>query len=105
MIDSPYAASGLRSRAQVGLGMVFEKKAALLPVAERSELLAQALNHYHDAFYGASDPFWKKKAGLQALPLMVSLRVGDLDSFLTDLEKELPQLKDMLEKKRAALKK
>ena len=35
---------------------------------------------------------------------MASLRVGDLDKFLTDLQKELPSLKDALEKKRAALK-
>jgi TolA-binding protein len=104
VMQSPYAGVGLRSRAQVGLGMTLEKKAALLPAAERKPLLTLALENYHDVFYTTDNPFWKKKAGLQALPLMVSLRVGDLDKFLTDLEKELPPLTEMLEKKRAALK-
>jgi TolA-binding protein len=105
VVKSPYAGNGLRSRAQVGLGLTLEKMAALEPPAERPALLAQALDYYHEAFYSATDPFWKKKAGLQALPLMSSLRVGDLDKFLTDLEKELPSLKETLEKKRAAFQK
>lgn len=104
VMQSPYAGVGLRSRAQVGLGLTLEKKAALLPAAERKPLLTLALENYHDVFYTTDNPFWKKKAGLQALPLMVSLRVGDVDKFLTDLEKELPPLTEMLEKKRAALK-
>ena len=104
VMQSPYAGTGLRSRAQVGLGVTLEKKAALLPAAERKPLLTLALENYHDVFYTTDNPFWKKKASLQALPLMVSLRVGDVDKFLTDLEKELPPLTEMLEKKRAALK-
>jgi len=104
VMQSPYAGVGLRSRAQVGLGLTLEKKAALLPAAERKPLLTLALENYHDVFYTTDNPFWKKKAGLQALPLMVSLRVGDVDKFLTDLEKELPPLTEMLEEKRAALK-
>jgi hypothetical protein len=45
-----------------------------------------------------------KKAALQALPLMPLLNEGDVPRFLNSLEYWLPQLTDMLEKKRAALK-
>jgi hypothetical protein len=44
-----------------------------------------------------------KKAGLQALPLVEALGVGDPEGFFHHLEWLFPQLKDSLEKKRAAL--
>ena len=108
VLDSPAAGPGLRGRAQVGLGLVLEKKAALLPPAGRTVLLQQALENYLDLFYTdeAMDAFWQKKAGLQALTLLAT--VGDrnpeaLDKFFDRLEKWLPQLKNVLEKKKAAL--
>ena len=104
--SSPYAGSGLRNRAQVGLGMVLEKKAALLPATDRNPLLKLALNQYLDVLYttnDVADPFWVKKAGLQALPLMITLKDGDADKFFERLEHWLPQLKDSLKKKKASL--
>jgi tetratricopeptide (TPR) repeat protein len=114
VVESPYAGVGLRSRAQVGLGITLEKKAALLPVAERKPLLQLALDNYQDVFYKTNlrdgemeDSFWMKEAGLQALPLMISVGDGDpkkLSLFFDRLETNLPPLTEMLEKKRAALK-
>jgi TolA-binding protein len=110
VVNSPYAGAGLRSRAQVGLGLTLDKKAALLPVAEQKPLLQLALEYYRDVFYAddVGADFWMKKAGLSALPLMVAVGEDDrdkLDKFFNRLEKKLPQLKDTLEKKRAAFKK
>ena len=104
--NSPYAGIGLRSRAQVGWGLSLEKMAALLPAAERNPLLKKALDCYRDLLYTAdltADPFWVKKAGLQALPLMLTLKDGDVDKFFDRMEQLLPTLKVSLEKKRAAL--
>ena len=106
---SPAAGSGLQGRAQVGIGIVLEKKAALLPLAGRPALLKQALDCYLNLIYtdDETDAFWQKKAGWQALPLLAA--VGDrnpeaLDKFFNRLERWLPALRDELEKKRAALK-
>ena len=49
-----------------------------------------------------TDPFWTKASGLQALPLMMTLKDGDPDKFFQRLEELFPQLKESLEKKRAA---
>ncbi|MEI8289209.1 MAG: tetratricopeptide repeat protein [Verrucomicrobiota bacterium] len=107
VLNSPVAGSGLRGRAQVGVGLALEKKAALLP-ERRTVLLRQALDCYLNLIYTAdeADPFWQKKAGLQALRLLAA--PGDrnpeaLDKFFNRLEKCLPQLTDDFEKKRAFL--
>jgi hypothetical protein len=57
-----------------------------------------------------ADAFWTKKAGLQALSLMIALKDGDAaarlqraNALITRLEGWFPQLKDSLEKKRLAL--
>ncbi|HEY2328820.1 MAG TPA: hypothetical protein VGI63_03285, partial [Verrucomicrobiae bacterium] len=105
--NSPYAGVGLGSRAQFGLGLALEKKAALLPPDARKALLKAALENYRDVLYterAVADPFWTKKAGLQALPLMILLKDGDVDKFFDSMEYWLPQLKEPLEKRRAALK-
>jgi TolA-binding protein len=109
---SSYAGVILRSRAQVGLGRVLEKKAESAAPEQRPLLLELALKNYLDVFetsYGrglgdheSADAFWVKKAGLQALPLMSA---GNCPTnFFTRMEALLPPLKDMLEKKKAALK-
>jgi hypothetical protein len=111
VMDSPYAAVGLRSRAQVGLGRVLEKMAETAAPEDKPSLLNQALNHYLDVFDGRNlraderekDPFWMKKAGLQALPLMLTLKTGNPEKFLDRLEEALPALKESLEKKRDSL--
>jgi TolA-binding protein len=116
VMNSPYASIGLRCRAQVGLGRVIEKQAELLPPSDRQPLLAQALQNYWDVVvtsYGkglrddeAPEAFWVKKAGLLALPL---LSAGSCptniapDKFFNRMEELLPQLKNSLEKKKAAL--
>ena len=108
VLNSPAAGPRLRGRAQVGMGLVLEKKAALSPPEGRTALLKQALENYLNLLYTdeVADAFWQKKAGLQALPLLAT--VGDrnpeaLDKFFDRLEKWLPQLKKVLEKKKAAL--
>jgi TolA-binding protein len=98
-----------RSMAQVGLGMVYEKRAALDP-ANQAAFLQSALNNYLDVFFGknlrdseTAVPFWVQQAGLHALPLMETLGVGDLNKFIDRMETVLPQEKDSLEKKRSEL--
>jgi hypothetical protein len=71
------------------------------------------LDNYLDVFYSrvgknlrdgeVADPFWVKKAGLQALPLVESLGVDDPPTFFNHLEGLFPELRDSLEKKRAVL--
>jgi hypothetical protein len=104
--NSPFASPGPRSRARVGLGLALEKQAALLPPEARSPLLQLALNNYLDVLDTpdeTADAFWTKKAALQVLPLMITLKAGDANALITRLEGWFPQLKDSLEKKRAAL--
>jgi TolA-binding protein len=106
--NSPTASTELWCRAKVGLGIVLEKKAEGLPPEAQQPLLSLALQNYADVLYttnAVADPLWTKKAGLQALPLMLLLKEGDVDQFFNSLERWLPPLKDALEKKRAALSK
>jgi TolA-binding protein len=101
-----------RSRAQIGFGIALEKKAAAAG-GDQTALLQLALDNYLDVFYSrvgknlrdgeVADPFWVKKAGLQALPLVESLGVDDPPTFFNHLEGLFPELKDSLEKKRAVL--
>ena len=110
--DSPADISA-RSRAQIGFGLALEKMAALTAGTNQTALLQLALNNYLDVFDTSlgknlrdgekADPFWVKKAGLQALPLVEALGAGDPDKFFNHLEELFPQLKDTLEKKRAAI--
>lgn len=107
VIASPAAQIAERSQAQVGIGLVYEKLAALTNGVQHTVLLHAALDNYLDVFFGNSlrsgemaDPFWVKKAGLQALPLVESLGMGDPDKFIDQMEIVLPQLRDFLEKKR-----
>ncbi|WCJ60585.1 tetratricopeptide repeat protein [Fontisphaera persica] len=70
----------VRSQAEVGLGMVREKQAALQP-AQREALLAEAFEHYRNVLYGrnlnedeTADPFWLRRAGLAAAALKENQR-------------------------------
>jgi TolA-binding protein len=111
VIASPYANISARSQAQTGLGLVLEKKAALTAGTNQITLLQLALDNYLDVFYGSNrrddemaDPFWVKKAGLQAAPLVGMLNDPKKEmDFYKSLERRLPQLTDSLEKKIAAL--
>jgi hypothetical protein len=113
-MNSPAAGAGLRSRAQVGLGLVLEKMAERLPAGDagRKILLALALNDYLDVFYEKNlrddelqpDLRWKKEAGLHAAPLVGLLNDAAAErKFYAGMQTALPQLKDALDKKIAAL--
>ena len=113
-VFSPTAPASIsaRSRAQIGFGIALEKKAAAAG-GDQTALLQLALDNYLDVFYSrvgknlrdgeVADPFWVKKAGLQALPLVESLGVDDPPTFFNHLEGLFPELRDSLEKKRAVL--
>ncbi|HXE43405.1 MAG TPA: hypothetical protein VN516_10300, partial [Candidatus Baltobacteraceae bacterium] len=109
--SSVAASISVRSQAQVGIGIVLEKRADLASGDDKKALLQSALDNYLDVFESAINPdksetadaFWVKKAGLQALPLIQSLGVAPPENFIDEMEKLLPQLKDSLEKKRAEL--
>ena len=113
VFNSPYADISARSRAQIGFGLALEKKAALAAGSDQGRLLQQALDSYLDVFDSSlgknlrdgevADPFWVKKAGLSALPLVEALGVADSGKFFEHLEELFPQLKDTLEKKKAVL--
>jgi tetratricopeptide (TPR) repeat protein len=100
-----------RSQAQIGFGIALEKKAAQAFGDNQTRLRRLALDNYLDVFYETNlrdgeqaDPFWLKKAGLQALDVMQALQEWpQMDKFFDRLEERLPQLKDSLETKRAAL--
>jgi tetratricopeptide (TPR) repeat protein len=103
----------LRSQAQIGIGIALEKMAATLTGTDQTALLQQARDNYLDVFDTwtgnnlrageTADPFWVKKAGLQALPLIEKLGTADPNKFIDQMETLLPQLKDSLEKIRASL--
>jgi TolA-binding protein len=104
--DLPPDGPALRFRAQVGLGAVLEKKAEGLALDDRKALLTQALNSYLDVVYARTNEFWVKKAGLQAWALAGNVDIGSaeqMNRFCNRLEELLPQLKNVLEKKRAAV--
>lgn len=106
VINSTAADVAARSGAQVGLGIVLEKMAQSPGLAggDRTNLLNQALTMYWNVLSAAQDPFWTKKAGLQGAPLVGLLYdTKRQKTFYRELEKALPQLKDSLEKKIAAL--
>jgi TolA-binding protein len=114
-VFSPNAPANIsvRSRAQIGFGIALEKKADLVSGAFQNELLDRALDNYLGVFWSenlrdgeSSDPFWMKKAGLQAAPLVGRGRLNDPDAerkFYGSLKEVLPQLADLIEKKVAAL--
>jgi TolA-binding protein len=113
VVSSTNASVSARSRAQIGFGLALEKKAALATGTNQTALLQLALDNYLDVFDTSlgknlrdgemADPFWVKKAGLQALPLVEALGVADPGNFFDHLERLFPQLKDSLEKRKAAL--
>ena len=103
----------LRSRAQIGIGIALEKMAATMTGTNQTAALEEARDNYLEVFdtwtgknLGAgetADPFWVKKAGLQALPLIEKLGTADPNRFIDQMETLFPQSKDSLEKKRATL--
>jgi tetratricopeptide (TPR) repeat protein len=107
------ASVALRSRAQIGIGIVLEKMAATMTGTNQTADLEEARDNYLEVFdtwtgknLGAgetADPFWVKEAGWRALPLIEKLGTADPNKFIDQMETLFPQSKDSLEKKRAVL--
>ncbi|HLZ54310.1 MAG TPA: tetratricopeptide repeat protein [Verrucomicrobiae bacterium] len=107
VVNSPSADAAASSQAQMGIGLVLEKRAAQATGPDQTALWQQALQNYLDVFYGknlrdgeSADAFWVKKAGLQAAGVAETL--GEWPQAVNvyrRLEELLPQLHDLLEKK------
>jgi TolA-binding protein len=113
VFNSPFAGVSARSQAKIGFGMALEKMAALATGDASSALLNLALDNYIAVINEnefnlkngqPADPFWLKKAYLQAAPLVGTLYDADRQrKFYADFEAALPQMTDAIEKKIAAL--
>ncbi|HEY5298984.1 MAG TPA: tetratricopeptide repeat protein [Verrucomicrobiae bacterium] len=109
ILDSPGADISARSRAQVGLGIALEKKAALADGPNQAALFEMALQNYAQVMdenefnlehSEPADLFWLKKAGLQAATLAENLgRWPTAVKLFQRLEIWFPQAKNSLEKK------
>ena len=108
VINSPQAQFPARSQARIGLGLVAEGMAKLKSGSEQTALLNQALEDYQDVFFyermlrngEEPDPFWVKKAGLEAARLAESLQQWPLAiNLYGKLEEWLPQMRSSLDKK------
>jgi TolA-binding protein len=105
--NSPVASVAARSQAQVGIGLVFEKRAVQAAGDDQTASLESALQNYLDVLYGKNlrdgeqaDLFWMEKAGLQAAT--VTEELGEWPQAVNvyrRLEELLPPLHDSLEKK------
>jgi TolA-binding protein len=108
--NSPVANATVRSIARVGMGVVLEKQAEQKTGAEQSALLRSALNLYLDVLYfdkdlregEKPDPFWVKKAGLEAARLTESAQEWTQAIKIYERLRELmPALGPTLDKKAA----
>lgn len=110
VINSPQADAAARSQAQLGIGLVLEKRAAQAVGRDKTALLQQALQNYLDVLYGSNlragesaDPFWVKKAGLQAASVAETLgKWPQAVNIYRRLEELLPPLRGLLEQKIAS---
>jgi TolA-binding protein len=108
--NSPLANATVRSIARVGMGVVLEKQAEQKTGAEQSNLLRSALDLYLDVLYfdkdlregEKPDPFWVKKAGLEAARLTESRQEWTQSIKIYERLRELmPALGPTLDKKAA----
>ena len=106
VLDSPHADATARSIAMVGMGVVLEVQAQQKTVAdEQAALLKLALDNYLRVFNGGHllkdqmpDPFWTKKAGLEAGRLAEKLQWwAQAIAVYRNLEEMLPALSASLE--------
>jgi TolA-binding protein len=110
VIASPFANISARSQAQIGFGLVLEKRAAQAEGGDQTALLQLALQNYLDVLYGKNlrdgempDSFWVKKAGLQAAGVAeASGEWAQAVAVYQRLEDLLPPLRGSLENKIAA---
>jgi TolA-binding protein len=107
VINSPLAGAAARSQAQLGIGLVLEKRAAQATGPDQTVLQQQALQNYLDVLYGTNlrdgepaDSFWVKKAGLEAASVAETLgEWPQAVSVYQRLEQLLPPLRGLLEQK------
>jgi TolA-binding protein len=110
VISLPQARIAARSQATIGLGLLAERRAKLEtgnPLAQNA-LLNDALGRYQDVFFyenilrdgEQADPFWVKKAGLEAARVAESLQQWQTAAAIyRKLEEWIPQMRPALEKK------
>jgi len=107
VLELPSASVTARSKAEVGIGLVLEKLSVQKTGNEAAAMSKRALDHFLDVALAANlragelaDPFWVKKAGLEAARLAeASGNWPQALNLYQRLETLLPPLKDMLEKK------
>jgi|ERR1041385_8035615 TolA-binding protein len=107
IIDEPKADVVARSIAKVGLAIVLKKQAEEAPAAEQTVLRQKALDHCLDVFERkivrrdeSPDPFWTKKAGIEAADLAGALDQWTLAARIYErLFELLPELRPVLQRK------
>ena len=111
VIDSPLADPAARATAKVGLGVTMEKMAQQTTGTNQTALLNAALEQYLSVFYyekllrdgETPDPFWTRKAGLEAARVAEGLNQrAQAISVLERLQTLFPPLR--LERKINSLK-
>jgi tetratricopeptide (TPR) repeat protein len=105
-LDQPVADLTLRSKAEVAIGLVHEKLAALQTGDEQTRLLKQALTHYLNVALRTNvlpgelaDPYWVNEAGKRAVEL-AEKRLKDYEfaaNLCARLAAEIPALRASLE--------
>jgi len=106
-VTAPGASVAVRSQAKVGLGATAEKEAQVRGTGEPTRLLKLALDEYLDVLFSQDlragekpDPFWTRKAGLEAARLAEALQQwAQAIKVYQALQEALPPLHDALEKK------
>ena len=105
VVAATLADEAARSQAEVGLGLVTERMAALPGVTNQPAMLNRALDHYLNVVFAATErthPDWVKKAGVEALRLTESLGAWPQMAKLCDLLAEaLPSERAWLARKKA----
>lgn len=105
VLTNSLATVPVRSQAEVGLGLVLEKQAALKPGTNAPALAQQALTHYMRVVYGENlapgeqpNPFWVKEAAQRAFRLMEELQMLEQQQRLVEyLRNRLPGVARSLE--------
>ena len=106
-IKSPAGDIHIRSQAEVGLGIVLEKQAALRPPPENKPLLVEARDRYLNVFNGTNlredekpSPLWVKEAGFAAARLAEDQQEWQVAANIYErLSKVLPPTQSAVEKK------
>jgi hypothetical protein len=98
------------NQAQVGLALLIKRTAEGKPAEERSKILRQALDHLLNVVYGAGlngqapDPFYLKKAGMEAGRLAEALdEPGAALELYKRLTDQAPSLRSFWETRISAL--